>query len=67
MAGVRSGNAAGMRTLAVTTSYPADRLGEADRVVDSLEETVDPGGLAAWFAALPPIASQVDRRGTWPY
>ena len=58
VAGVRSGNAAGMRTLAVTTSYPAEKLGEADRVVDSLEETVDPGGLAAWFAALPPVPSQ---------
>ncbi len=57
VAGVRSGNSAGMRTLAVTTSYPADKLTEADRVVDSLEETVDPGGLAAWFAALPPSTS----------
>ena len=42
----------------MTTSYPAEKLGEADRVVDSLEETVDPGGLAAWFAALPPVPSQ---------
>ena len=58
VAGVRSGNAAGMRTLAVTTSYPADKLMEADRVVDSLEETVDPGRLAAWFAALPDISTQ---------
>ena len=58
VAGVRSGGAAGMRTLAVTTSYPADKLTEADRVVDSLEETVDPGGLAAWFAALPPASSR---------
>ncbi len=53
VAGVRSGRAAGMRTLAVTTSYPAEKLTMADRVVDSLEETVDPGGLAVWFAALP--------------
>ncbi len=53
VAGVRSGAAAGMRTLAVTTSYPAEKLGAADRVADSLEETVDPGGLAAWFSALP--------------
>lgn len=53
VAGVRSGRAAGMRTLAVTTSYPAEKLAEADRVVASLAETVDPGGLAAWFSALP--------------
>ncbi len=58
VAGVRSGNAAGMRTLAVTTSYPADKLTEADHVVDSLEETVDPGRLAAWFAALSPVSSR---------
>ncbi len=53
VAGVRSGRAAGMRTLAVTTSYPAGKLAIADRVVASLEETVDPGALSAWFAALP--------------
>ena len=63
VAGVRSGNAAGMRTLAVTTSYPAEKLTEADRVVDSLEETVDPGGLAAWFAALPDVSSQGEGEG----
>lgn len=62
VAGVRSGAAAGMRTLAVTTSYPAGKLGEADRVVASLEETVDPGGLAAWFAALPAPGGARSRR-----
>jgi HAD superfamily hydrolase (TIGR01509 family) len=36
-AGVAAGKAAGCRVLAVTTSYPAEALHEADRVVDSLE------------------------------
>jgi beta-phosphoglucomutase-like phosphatase (HAD superfamily) len=53
-AGVASGRAAGMRVLAVTNSLPREQLGEADRVVDSLEEAADAGALAVWFAALPP-------------
>jgi beta-phosphoglucomutase len=35
--GIRAAKAAGMKCLAVTTSYPAERLAEADRVVPSLE------------------------------
>ncbi len=54
VAGVAAARAAGMRVLAVTTSYPRERLAEADRVVDSLEETADVEALAAWFAGLPP-------------
>lgn len=34
--GVRSAHAAGMKCVALTTSYPADRLAEADLVLDSL-------------------------------
>ncbi len=37
VAGVRAAKAAGMRCIAVATTHPADRLGEADLVVDSLE------------------------------
>ena len=36
--GVTAGKAAGMTVVAVTNTYPAARLGEADRVVDSLEQ-----------------------------
>ena len=54
VAGVGSGRSAGMRVLAVTNSFPRERLGEADRVVDSLEEVLDTEALAAWFASLPP-------------
>lgn len=36
--GVRAAKAAGMRCLAVTNTHPRQALGEADRVVDSLEE-----------------------------
>jgi HAD superfamily hydrolase (TIGR01509 family) len=54
VAGVAAARAAGMRVLAVTTSFGRDRLREADRVVDSLEEASDPEALAAWFASLPP-------------
>lgn len=54
IAGVAAARAAGMRVLAVTTSFGRDRLREADRVVDSLEEALDPEALAAWFASLPP-------------
>ena len=35
--GIRAAKTAGMKCLAVTTSYPAERLAEADRVVPSLE------------------------------
>jgi len=46
--GVRGAKAAGMRCLAVTNTYPAEDLSEADRVVSSLEEvTVE--SLAALF------------------
>ena len=55
-AGVSSGHAAGMRVLAVTNSFPRERLGEADRVVDSLKEVADAEALSAWFASLPPPA-----------
>jgi beta-phosphoglucomutase len=37
-AGIASAKAAGMKVLAVTTSYTADTLGEADMVAESLEE-----------------------------
>jgi beta-phosphoglucomutase len=36
--GLESAQAAGMRTIGVTTTYPADVLGDADVVVDSLGE-----------------------------
>ena len=36
-AGIRAAKALGMKVLAVTNSYSADRLAEADRVVDSLK------------------------------
>ena len=52
VAGVGAGRAAGMRVLAVTTSFPSDQLGEADRVVDSLEEIAGADALAAWFSSL---------------
>ena len=45
-AGIDAGKAAGMKVLAVTTSYPADRLAAADRVVESLAE-VNTASLAA--------------------
>lgn len=35
-AGIESAKAAGMKVLAVTTSYPADKLSNADRIVASL-------------------------------
>jgi len=43
-AGIDAARAAGMRVLAVTTSYPGDRLTAADRVVDSLAD-VTPAAL----------------------
>lgn len=54
LAGIAAGRSAGMRVLAVTTSFGRERLGEADRVVDSLEEVTDAAALADWFASLPP-------------
>jgi beta-phosphoglucomutase len=36
--GLKSAKAAGMRTIAVTHTYPREALGEADCVVDSLDE-----------------------------
>jgi beta-phosphoglucomutase len=36
--GLQSARAAGMRTIAVTHTYPRDTLGEADAIVDSLDE-----------------------------
>jgi HAD superfamily hydrolase (TIGR01509 family) len=40
LAGIRSAKAAGMRVLAVATTYPIDKLGEADGVVTSLREVL---------------------------
>ncbi|MDA1001710.1 MAG: HAD family phosphatase, partial [bacterium] len=54
VAGLAAGLAAGMRVLAVTTSYPREKLGAADRVVGSLDEVADPDALERWFAALSP-------------
>ena len=49
-AGIASAKAAGLRVLAVTTSFPADHLAQADRIVASLSDvTVD--GLREWFPA----------------
>lgn len=49
--GVRSGRAAGMQVLAVTTSYEASALTEAHSIVDSLEL------LADYIGELPPAAA----------
>ncbi|MGD9116643.1 MAG: HAD family phosphatase [Dehalococcoidia bacterium] len=38
VAGVQAAKRAGMRCVAVTTSHPRESLGEADLIVDSLEE-----------------------------
>lgn len=43
-AGIRSARAAGMRVLALATTYPADELREADQVLPSLVG-IDPGQL----------------------
>lgn len=56
LAGIAAARSAGMRVLAVATSFERERLGDADRVVGSLEEASDPEALAAWFASLPPSA-----------
>lgn len=36
--GIKAAKAAGMRAVGVTTSLPADRLSEADRIIGSLDE-----------------------------
>ena len=36
--GLKAAQAAGMRTVAVTNSYPADQLSMADQVVNQLDE-----------------------------
>ena len=46
VAGVAAAKAAGMRCLAVTTSFPADQLRQADWVVNNLAEA--PPGALAW-------------------
>jgi HAD superfamily hydrolase (TIGR01509 family) len=40
MAGIRSAKAAGMRVLAVATTYPIEKLGEADLVLPTLDGAV---------------------------
>ncbi len=52
IAGVTAGRIAGMRVIAVTNSVPRASLGNADRVVDSLEEIADVGKLREWFESL---------------
>jgi sugar-phosphatase len=52
IAGVTAGRTAGMRVIAVTNSVPRASLGNADRVVDSLEEIADVGKLREWFESL---------------
>lgn len=47
-AGIRAARAAGMPVLALATTYPAEELGEADRVMPSLAG-VDPGDLLRQF------------------
>ena len=46
--GVASAKAAGMRVVAVTNSYPAEALAQADRVVGSLEG-LTPESISDWF------------------
>jgi beta-phosphoglucomutase len=48
-AGVAAGKAAGMNVIAVTNSYPASALGQADRIVDTLDG-VTPETLSEWFS-----------------
>jgi len=45
-AGIAAAKSAGMKVLAVTNSYPAEALGQADRIVDSLAE-ITPAALDA--------------------
>lgn len=48
-AGIESARSAGMQTLALATTCPADQLADADRIVDCLTQ-VNPDALAEWFA-----------------
>jgi beta-phosphoglucomutase-like phosphatase (HAD superfamily) len=50
VAGVVSALGAGMKVVAVTTSYPAEKLRSAHRVVDSLA-ALERGALRALFDA----------------
>lgn len=52
MAGIAAARAAGMRVVAVTTSYPASRLTAAQQIVDSLADVRVPD-LRALFTASP--------------
>jgi beta-phosphoglucomutase len=47
-AGIEAAHAAGMKVLAVATSYPAAKLSKADRVVESLTE-ITVNNLSKWF------------------
>ena len=47
--GIQAAKAAGARCLAITTTHPREKLSEADRVVDSLEE-VSPADFDALLA-----------------
>ena len=38
LAGIESGQKAGMKVVAITTTYPADQLNHADRVIDSFDQ-----------------------------
>lgn len=38
LAGIESGQRAGMRIVAITSTYPADQLNHADQVIDSFDE-----------------------------
>jgi beta-phosphoglucomutase-like phosphatase (HAD superfamily) len=52
MAGIAAARAAGMRVVAVTTSYPASRLTAAHQVVESLDQ-LRPSDLRALFSPSP--------------
>ena len=51
--GVASAKSAGMNVVAVTNSFPAGALGQADRVVESLEG-LTPESLSDWFGLREP-------------
>lgn len=46
VAGIRSARAAGMRVLAVATTYPIDKLHEADGIIQSLEDVTPESAIA---------------------
>ncbi|MBI3320124.1 MAG: HAD family phosphatase [Candidatus Omnitrophica bacterium] len=48
--GIQAARAARMRTVAVTTTHPADALRDADRVIRGMEE-LTAQGLGEWFGA----------------